>query len=198
MAITKNDPSERQASGVRRSLPARKSNREETRGASTRPPSSSDTLLDLPVEEILRSPLPEGLTASELFFDWEPASLKLYLWLRSKARIAPPESDDGVPESGVGVGFGYIVADVSGAEIERSVGVSKNTITKLARDLQERGIASFSADRVGYHFRLGEWTLYRRRHEQGPAGQSSTIDPGGLSLGALAIPGFAYYLDLLV
>ena len=90
-------------------------------------------------------PLPPDFAGSGLFERASGDALKLYLWLRARARLAasPPEG-------------GYLEAEVTGAEIERAVGVSKNTVTKLARELDSLGIATFQGGRTGYRFRLGE------------------------------------------
>lgn len=106
-------------------------------------------------EPARRSILPDGLAETELFRRWEADSLKLYLWLRTRARPGPPRGDSGQP-----LRRGYLAVDVGGAEIEEAIGVSKNTVTKLARSLRDLGVATFQADRAGYHFRLGEWLAW--------------------------------------
>ncbi len=95
---------------------------------------------------------PAALADSELFHGWDPAAFKLYFWLRARIRRAEP---GGEPRRG------YLIADASGAELEAAIGVSKNTVTKLARTLQDLEVATFESDRAGYHFRLGEWHAQR-------------------------------------
>lgn len=109
--------------------------------------------------------LPASLTDSTLFHGWETLSFKLYVWLRAHGSRGPgePLGTDASATSLIHgyVEHGYIEVDVTGSEIERVVGISKNTVTKLARDLQEVGVVTFRGDRVGYHFRLGEWLSQR-------------------------------------
>ena len=90
------------------------------------------------------SALPPSFARSDLFERASGDALKLYLWLRARVRLEP--SPDG----------GYLETEATGAEIERAIGVSKNTVTKLARELDSLGIAAFQGGRTGYHFRLGE------------------------------------------
>lgn len=108
--------------------------------------------------------LPPGFADSDLFRRWGADALKLYLWLR--AHVRPGRALPG--EEGAGLRRGYLEADASGAEIEAAIGVSKNTVTKLARELRDLGVATFDAGRAGYHFRLGEW-LARRTGDSGLA-----------------------------
>ncbi len=75
---------------------------------------------------------------------------------------------------------GYLEVDAAGAEIERAIGVSKNTVTKVVRELRDLRAITFRADRVGYHFRLGEWVAW-------------TTDDADLELRAAA-----FYLDALL
>jgi hypothetical protein len=119
--------------------------------------------------------LPPGLPDAALFRGWGADSLKLYLWLRAHVR----QGEAREPEAG-DARQGYLEVDAAGAEIEQAIGVSKNTVTKLARDLQELGVATFRADRAGYHFRLGEWATRRA---------------SGLSLD---LTGEVFYLDALL
>ncbi len=91
-------------------------------------------------------PLPPDFAQSDLFERMSGDALKLYLWLRARAGLEPGSPVDG----------GYLEAEATGAEIERAVGVSKNTVTKLARELDSIGVATFQGGRTGYRFRLGE------------------------------------------
>ena len=100
----------------------------------------------------VQTPLPPGLADSDLFHGWGGDSLKLYLWLRARARRGPATTAEPDAEQ-----RGFLEADATGADIEQAIGVSKNTVTKLARELQSLGVASVRGDRLGYHFRLGEW-----------------------------------------
>lgn len=90
--------------------------------------------------------LPPDFAQSNLFERAGGHALKLYLWLRARARLGPDSSADS----------GYLEVEATGAEIERAIGVSKNTVTKLARELDSLGIATFQGGRTGYRFRLGE------------------------------------------
>ena len=90
--------------------------------------------------------LPPAFPHSDLFERFGGDALKLYLWLRARARLVPAAHQDEA----------YLEAEATGAEIERAIGVSKNTVTKLARELQALGVASFEGSRTGYCFRLGE------------------------------------------
>ncbi len=95
-------------------------------------------------------PLPPDFAQSALFERMSGDALKLYLWLRARVRLESSPASEG----------GYLEAEATGAEIERAVGVSKNTVTKLARELDSIGVATFQGGRTGYRFRLGE-TLAR-------------------------------------
>ena len=119
--------------------------------------------------------LPPGFSDGALFQAWEADSLKLYLWLRAHVRRSPPLSEDPGLER-----RGYLEVDTTGAAIELAIGVSKNTVTKLVRDLDERRVATSRADRAGYHFRLGEWFA---RRAAGPN---------------LELVGEAFYLDAIL
>ena len=110
--------------------------------------------------------LPPAFPHSDLFERIGGDALKLYLWLRARARLEPAPS-----------GGAYLEAEATGAEIERVIGVSKNTVTKLARELQILGVATFEGGRTGYRFRLGERLA-------GPAGEQS-----------LLLTAEVYYLD---
>jgi len=111
----------------------------------------------MPVEFVdLRTALPPGFADADLFHRWEADSLKLYLWLRAHVRRGAT-----ISPAAAGPRHGYLEADATGAEIEAAIGVSKNTVTKLARQLQDLGVATFRGDRAGYHFRLGEWFAQR-------------------------------------
>ena len=90
--------------------------------------------------------LPPDFAQSDLFERMSGDALKLYLWLRARATLETGPSPD----------VGYVEAEATGAEIERAVGVSKNTVTKLARELDSLGVATFQGGRTGYRFRLGE------------------------------------------
>ena len=90
--------------------------------------------------------LPPDFAQSDLFERMSGDALKLYLWLRARVRLDPSSSAEGR----------YLEAEATGAEIERAIGVSKNTVTKLARELDSLGIATFQGGRTGYRFRLGE------------------------------------------
>jgi hypothetical protein len=122
-----------------------------------------------------RSALLANLTTSHLFQAWGGESLKLYLWLRPRARRTHAE-----PGEAGQLQQGYLEAVATGAEIEQAIGVSKNTVTKAARELQDLGVATYQADRTGYRFRLGEWLSRPALH------------------GRAALSGEAYYLDALL
>ncbi len=111
--------------------------------------------------------LPPDFAQSDLFERMSGDALKLYLWLRTRARLEPPPPSDG----------GYLEAEATGAEIERAIGVSKNTVTKLARELDSLGLATFQGGRTGYRFRLGE----------------SLARPGGIP--GLPLAAEVFYLD---
>jgi hypothetical protein len=98
-------------------------------------------------------PVPPAFPRSRLFESLGGDALKLYLWLRERARVVAP--DPSTPA--------YLEAAVTSQEVERAVGVSKNTVTKLARELQALGVASFESGRAGYLFRLGEVISSRTR-----------------------------------
>jgi biotin operon repressor len=100
--------------------------------------------------------LPPSFARSGLFERMGGDAVKLYLWLRARARV----------ERDPVAGATYLVVEATGAEIERAIGVSKNTITKLARELQDLGIATFQGGRTGYRFRVGE-TLTRPAEVEG-------------------------------
>ncbi len=112
-----------------------------------------------------------ALTNTDLFRLWDPSALKLYLWLRDRAARSP-RRDSGVR--------GFLTVDATNSELELAIDISKNTITKLTRILQDLRVCTITADRNGYHFRLGEWV---------------TVPAADLSLSLTAD---VYYLDALV
>jgi hypothetical protein len=89
-----------------------------------------------------------ALTNTELFRLWDPSALKLYIWLRDRATRSPHD------ESAT---RGFLTVDATNSELESAIDISKNTITKLTRTLQDLRVCTVTADRNGYHFRLGEW-----------------------------------------
>ena len=91
---------------------------------------------------------PPALTHADCFRQWDASALKLYLWLRARASRS---------EASASAERGFLAVDTTNAEIEHSIDVSKNTITKLIRFLQTYQVCLVTSDRQGYHFRLGEW-----------------------------------------
>jgi hypothetical protein len=112
-----------------------------------------------------------ALTNTDLFRLWDPSALKLYIWLRDRA-IRSPRRDP--------VAHGFLTVDATNSELELAIDISKNTITKLTRILQDLRVCTVTADRNGYHFRLGECV---------------TVPSADLSLPLTAD---IYYLDALV
>jgi hypothetical protein len=108
--------------------------------------------------------LPPSLPQSDLFARMSGDALKLYLWLRARARVESP-SPSSAPSSAP-TDIAYLEAEATSAEIERAVDVSKNTVTKLARELQTLGLVTFQGGRTGYRFRVGE-TLSRSCEPEG-------------------------------
>jgi hypothetical protein len=96
-----------------------------------------------------------ALTNTELFRVWDASALKLYLWLRYRAERSPRRDS---------VSQGFLTVDATNSELELAIDVSKNTITKLTRILQDLGVCTVTADRNGYHFRLGEWVTVAATH----------------------------------
>ena len=96
-----------------------------------------------------------ALTNTELFRLWDPSALKLYLWLRYRTERSPRRDS---------LAHGYLTVDATNSDLELAIDVSKNTITKLTRILQDLGVCTVTADRNGYHFRLGEWITLPAAH----------------------------------
>ena len=112
-----------------------------------------------------------ALTNTDLFRLWDPSALKLYLWLRDRTARSPRRDS---------ATSGYLTVDATNSELELAIDISKNTITKLTRILQDLRVSTVTADRNGYHFRLGEWL---------------TVPSADLGLPLTAD---VYYLDALV
>ena len=86
--------------------------------------------------------------------------------------LAPPHDESATR--------GYLTVDATNSDLESAIDISKNTITKLTRILQDLRVCTVTADRNGYHFRLGEWV---------------TVPAADLSLPLTAD---VFYLDALV
>jgi hypothetical protein len=98
--------------------------------------------------------LPPRFVDAPIFRQWSGDSQKLYFWLRARvgrdAPLAPDEYRELRNE-------GYLVAYATADDMmDRAVECSRNTLTKLIRDLAELGVAQVRPTRRGYIFVLGE------------------------------------------
>lgn len=98
--------------------------------------------------------LPSRFVDAPIFREWSGDSQKLYFWLRSRVgrddSLAPDDYRQLRDE-------GYLVAYATAEEMmERAVDCSRNTLTKLIRDLEELHVAQVRPARRGYTFLLGE------------------------------------------
>ena len=122
--------------------------------------------------------LPRRFVDAAIFRQWSGDSQKLYFWLRSRAgrddSLAPDDYRQLRDE-------GYLVAYATAEEMmDRAVDCSRNTLTKLIRDLEELGVAQVRPARRGYMFLLGERLSTATRWKSRPV----TVD--------------VYYLDQII
>jgi hypothetical protein len=122
--------------------------------------------------------LPRCFVDSPLFREWSGDSQKLYFWLRARIGRADPLA----PETYRQLLADNYLATFASAELlmEQAVDCSRNTLTKLIRELAERRVAQVPATRPGYVFILGE----RQPRQTRWLSESITCD--------------VYYLDQLV
>jgi len=113
--------------------------------------------------------LPRRFVDSDLFRTWSGDSQKLYFWLRARCGREDPLA----PESYQQLLADDYLATFATAELlmERAIDCSRNTLTKLIRELVERRVAQVPATRPGYVFILGE----RERSRWQPAIFSSDV-----------------------
>lgn len=98
--------------------------------------------------------LPRHFVGAPLFRSWSGDSQKLYFWLRARVGRDDPLAPDDYRQL---LAAGYLVAYATADEMmEQAVACSRNTLTKLIRELGERGVAQVRPVRRGYVFLLGE------------------------------------------
>lgn len=89
-----------------------------------------------------------------LFRRWSGDGQKLYFWLRARVGRDEPNAPD---DYRLARDEGYLAAYATADELmERAVECSRNTLTKLIRELADLGLAQIRPTRPGYVFLLGE------------------------------------------
>ena len=98
--------------------------------------------------------LPLPFVESALFPSWSGDSQKLYFWLRARINQPAPLAPDLYQQFQVeGFLASYATAETL---MEQAVECSRNTLTKLMRELVDREVAQVHPTRPGYVFLLGE------------------------------------------
>jgi len=111
--------------------------------------------------------LPARFVAAPLFRRWSGDSQKLYFWLRARLDREEPAAPEEYRRLR---GEGYLVAYSTADEMmDGAVDCSRNTLTKLIRELADLGVARVQPARRGYLFILGETHLLPLRQGGPPA-----------------------------
>lgn len=106
---------------------------------------------EVPIESIA---LPASFTDAPLFRQWSGDGQKLYFWLRARVDRDDPRAPDDYRSLRAA---GFLVAYATAEELmARAVDCSRNTLTKLLRELPALGVARCQPARRGYVFTLGE------------------------------------------
>jgi len=108
--------------------------------------------------------LPTAFVEDPLFRRWSGESQKLYFWLRARVGHEEPGAPDDYHQAR---DDGFLAAYATADDMmERAVDCSRNTLTKLIRELADLGVAQVRPSRRGYVFLLGETFATLRWHRR--------------------------------
>ncbi|HVC33582.1 MAG TPA: hypothetical protein VNL16_08745 [Chloroflexota bacterium] len=110
--------------------------------------------------------LPARFVDSPLYRRWSGDGQKLYFWLRARVDEDTPLAPDDYRQLR---GEGYLATYATAEELmDRAIDCSRNTLTKLIRDLADLGVLEVRPARRGYVFVLGERLSATTRADRRP------------------------------
>lgn len=110
--------------------------------------------------------LPRYFVDTPIFRLWSGDGQKLYFWLRNRVGREDPLAPDDYRQLRA---EGYLAAYATAEDMmDHAVDCSRNTLTKLIRDLNDLGVAQVRPARRGYVFLLGERSTVATRWDTRP------------------------------